>query len=98
MSNLLFTISLISLIVCAVNANGKDKKTLLEFEIFKQKFNKTYKSRAQEAHRFAIFKNNLAYINHHNIQALNGTYTFTIGINSFSDLVSWLSFFCMHPI
>ena len=59
------------------------------FKNFKSYFNKTYKDHSEEQKRFEIFKNNTIFINNHNKEASTGKHSFTLGINQFSDLVSF---------
>jgi hypothetical protein len=70
-------------------------KTDLEndFKNFKSHFNKTYQDDSEELKRFEIFKNNTKFINNHNNDASKGKYSFSLGINQFSDLVSFTILF-----
>jgi len=55
-----------------------------EFEKFKSKFGKTYTTASEEEERFAIFKNNLKDVFHHNKMVTS----YTRGVTQFSDLTS----------
>jgi len=55
-----------------------------EFVSYTQLFNKQYDSTAEFFNRFAIFKDNLEYINMRNSENL----TFTLGVNQFTDLTN----------
>merc|ERR1712127_736890 len=54
---------------------------------YKSKFGKTY-SAVEESRRFAIFKENAAYINRHNLDHSVGKETYTVGVNQFADLTN----------
>jgi cathepsin L len=54
------------------------------FREFKLKHNKVYETDVQETERFQIFKENVAYINSHNMNS--ETHGFTLGINHLADL------------
>merc|ERR1712071_301950 len=54
---------------------------------YKSKFGKTY-SAVEESRRFAIFKENAAYINRHNLDHSVGKETYTVGLNQFADLTN----------
>merc|ERR1711981_1001092 len=51
---------------------------------FKARFGKTYKSEAEETRRFAIYKENLAFIARHNADAAAGKESYTVGVNHFA--------------
>merc|ERR1712076_326878 len=55
---------------------------------FKARFGKTYKSSAEESRRFAIYKENLAFIARHNADAATGKESYTVGVNHFADLTN----------
>ena len=70
-----------------------DCNLLNQWELFKNKFNKTYTGNfnatlSNEEYRKQVFKMNLQKINEHNILYNNGQSSFTMGINQFTDLVS----------
>lgn len=52
------------------------------FAEFKQMFGKAYSSEAEEAHRFGIFKDNLAFVEAENAK----NHTYELGVNKFADL------------
>lgn len=54
---------------------------------YKAKFGKTY-SAVEESRRFAIFKENAAYINRHNLDHSVGKESYTVGVNQFADLTN----------
>merc|ERR1739844_547788 len=54
---------------------------------FKTKFNKAYTA-TEDARRFAIFKENLAFIERHNQDFLAGKETHAVGVNQFADLTN----------
>jgi C1A family cysteine protease len=54
-----------------------------EFQQFQQKFHKSYSSLKDLEYRFEVFSNNVRSIFEHN---QDGNQTFTMGINTFSDL------------
>jgi len=71
--------------VCAAMAIPTDS-SLGAFNDFKTQFSKQYKSAAEEALRFNIFQQNLAFINQHNAEFAAGQQTYTVGVNQFADL------------
>jgi len=56
------------------------------FDQYKKDFNKVYSSPGEEARRLAAFELNYAYITQHNLEYENGLWTYTVGLNEFSDL------------
>merc|ERR1711970_195486 len=52
---------------------------------FKARFGKTYKSSAEESRRFAIYKENLAFIARHNADAATGKESYTVAVTSVKD-------------
>jgi len=56
------------------------------FREFKQKHSKVYESDAHELAKFQTFKDNLAYINAHNLN--KDVHGFTLGINHFADMTN----------
>merc|ERR1712168_1043751 len=54
---------------------------------FKARFGKSY-SAAEEPRRFAIFKENLAFIARHNADHKLGKESYTVGVNQFADLTN----------
>jgi len=55
------------------------------FSKFQQKFEKIYSSLEEAKMRFEIFKDNIKFIESHNI---NANSTFTLGVNKFSDMTN----------
>merc|ERR1712046_333689 len=55
---------------------------------FKAKFGKNYANAAEESRRFAIFKENAAFIGPHNQDHAAGKESYTVGINQFADLTN----------
>merc|ERR1712156_270756 len=55
---------------------------------FKAKFGKNYANAAEESRRFAIFKENAAFIARHNQDHAAGKESYTVGINQFADLTN----------
>jgi cathepsin L len=53
---------------------------------YKNKHNKQYRDDNEEVYRYSVFMDNVAYIQKHNLQADLGKYTYTLGINQFSDM------------
>jgi hypothetical protein len=51
---------------------------------FKANHGKSYASAEEEAHRFAVFQDNLAFIEKHNAEK----HSYTVGINQFADLTN----------
>jgi C1A family cysteine protease len=59
-----------------------------EFAKFKSDFGKVYASADEEAARFKIFQDKLAWVNQHNEEFAKGMWTYTVGINQFSDMTA----------
>nr|AYV89204.1 cathepsin L1 [Tetranychus evansi] len=57
-----------------------------QWESFKVKYGKSYKSEAEESYRRSIFAERLEKIKAHNERAANGEVSYRKGINKFSDL------------
>merc|ERR1712110_124595 len=53
---------------------------------YKARFGKTYANAAEESRRFAIFKENAAFIARHNQDHAAGKESYTVGVNQFADL------------
>merc|ERR1711976_874121 len=58
-----------------------------DWQSFKARFGKSY-SAAEEPRRFAIFKENLAFIARHNADHKLGNESYTVGVNQFADLTN----------
>jgi len=59
-----------------------------DWQSFKAKFGKNYANAAEESRRFAIFKENAAFIARHNADHKIGKESYTVGHNQFSDLTN----------
>lgn len=59
-----------------------------EFEAFKTRYNKVYRTKTEHGLRFRTFAKNLDFINKHNEEAARGEHTFTVGINKYADLTN----------
>jgi len=57
----------------------------LEWEDFKQRYNKNYELDGEEQGRRMIWEDNLNFIGEHNAAAANGEHTYTVGMNQFGD-------------
>uniref|UniRef100_A0AAZ3SKQ0 Cathepsin propeptide inhibitor domain-containing protein n=1 Tax=Oncorhynchus tshawytscha TaxID=74940 RepID=A0AAZ3SKQ0_ONCTS len=64
-----------------------------EFEMWKTHNGKTYNSTEEEAKRKEIWLATRARVMEHNKRAENGSVSFTMGMNSFSDMVRWYHLF-----
>jgi len=69
--------------VCSAFSHS-DEQVAAEFSAFTQRFNRTYASPHERAHRLKIFTSNLETIIKHNFQ--DPAPSFTMGINQFADL------------
>jgi len=56
-----------------------------EWSAFKNRFGKSYAPK-EEGRRMAIFKENMAFIERHNLDHAQGKETYTVGVNQFADL------------
>ncbi|XP_030749400.1 cathepsin L-like proteinase [Sitophilus oryzae] len=77
---------LASFLVVAVSASSLFQQDGAKFQAFKLQHGKTYKNQAEEASRFAIFRDNLRSIESHNARFEQGLETYTQGINQFADM------------
>jgi len=77
-----YTVCALIAVCSAVVVNDPQR----QFNQFKSDFNKVYASTEIEAQRLAIFTEKLAWIAQHNAEYAQGTWTYTVGINQFSDL------------
>merc|ERR1712242_397707 len=59
-----------------------------DWQSFKAKFGKNYANAAEESRRFAIFKENTAFIARHNADHKIGKESYTVGVNQFADLTN----------
>lgn len=59
-----------------------------DWQSYKAKFGKNYANAAEESRRFAIFKENAAFIARHNADHKIGKESYTVGHNQFSDLTN----------
>merc|ERR1711936_1550673 len=57
----------------------------LEWEDFKQRYDKNYELDGEEQGRRMIWEDNLNFIGEHNAAAANGEHTYTVGMNQFGD-------------
>jgi len=60
----------------------------LEWEDFKQRYDKNYELDGEEQGRRMIWEDNLNFIGEHNAAAANGEHTYTVGMNQFGDLTT----------
>ncbi|XP_044761036.1 uncharacterized protein LOC123318473 isoform X2 [Coccinella septempunctata] len=75
--------------------DSDDEDMMRRFKDFQKKYNKSYKSAAEEKKRFEIFKENVRKIDEHNAQYYEGKTTFLQEVNQFSDwthqeMIDWL--------
>merc|ERR1712242_205325 len=59
-----------------------------DWQSYKAKFGKNYANAAEESRRFAIFKENAAFIARHNADHKIGKESYTVGVNQFADLTN----------
>jgi len=59
-----------------------------DWNSFKARFGKKYATAAEESRRFAIFKENAAFIARHNQDHAAGKESYTVGINQFADMTN----------
>lgn len=77
------------LFVLALAVVGSQAVNLdVEWEIFKQQFEKNYFSEFEHDARKSIFAENLMKIHQHNMEESLGLHTFTLGVNEFADMSS----------
>ncbi len=57
--------------------------SMVRFQAWRARFDKTYEDQATERHRFSVFEKNVALIDSENAK---GTNTFTLGENQYTDL------------
>ncbi|XP_060584202.1 crustapain-like [Ruditapes philippinarum] len=57
-----------------------------EWNMFKQKYNRTYSSDIEETYRYGVFTDNIRAIHLHNMAADKGHHSFWLAINHFADL------------
>ncbi|CAF3806664.1 unnamed protein product [Adineta steineri] len=65
-------------------AQAENQHTTL-WNLFKNVHNKQYNNLQDEQYRFGVFKNNLALINQHNLEADLGLHSYTLKMNQFGD-------------
>ena len=58
---------------------------------WKAKHNKQYETPAEEARRFALFQENKRRVDEHNEKFAKGEVAYSMGLNAFSDLVTFVS-------
>jgi len=79
MKGLLIAVALIGLTAASVSRDS-------QWEEFKLKFKKGYRSLEQESERKAIFMEKLDVIENHNVKYASGESTYMQGVNQFSDM------------
>merc|ERR1719400_1329352 len=57
----------------------------LEWEDFKQRYNKNYELDGEEQGRRLTWEDNLKFIDEHNAAAANGEHTYEVGVNEYAD-------------
>lgn len=82
--SLLGIISALQVCTQAVNVTSTD-----EWEDFKARFKKSFKTLAEEEKRSGIFRENLARFEEHNRRYEDGNVTFTQGVNRDADLTDY---------
>jgi len=77
------------LFVLALAVVGSQAYNLdVEWEIFKEKYEKNYFSEFEHDARKSIFAGNMMLIHQHNVEESLGLHTFTLGVNEFADMSS----------
>jgi hypothetical protein len=76
------TVAVLAFVFFALLSSVTSAPIEKEWESFKIKFNKTYKSAEQEAERYKIFQENFEYIQKHN---QNETNTFKLALYDSAD-------------
>merc|ERR1712131_197185 len=71
--------------ISALAASAAAASLNSQWNQFKAKFGKSY-SATEELRRMAIFKENLAFIERHNLDHQMGKETYTVAVNKFADL------------
>lgn len=85
MRRISFIVALILLLQTYTSTQTTNKTAIeAQWESYKIKFKKAYKSSDEEAKRFAIFKENCAWFEKHN----KNHYAFNVGVNRDADLSS----------
>lgn len=72
-------------VVCA-NSPPLERTIKLDWENFKQTYNKTYKTAAEEFSRYQIFREKSNLIAKHNKKYSEGLVSYFLGINQFADM------------
>ncbi|CAF2749336.1 unnamed protein product [Rotaria sp. Silwood2] len=75
---------LIAAIVTVQAANADQSVTI--WNLFKRIHKKQYINAREEQYRYTVFKDNVAMINRHNLDADLGLHTYTLKINQFADM------------
>lgn len=87
MRRIYFTAALILLLQICTSTQTTNKTSIeAQWESFKIKFKKIYKSSDEETKRFTIFKENCAWFETHNVQHDAGFVAFNVGVNRDADL------------
>merc|ERR1712184_207253 len=71
--------------ISALAATAAAASLHTEWNQFKSRFGKSYTA-TEEARRMAIFKENLAFVERHNLDHQAGRETYTVAMNKFADL------------
>jgi len=79
-----FAVAILAFVALAAAAPANMELQTM-FTEFKQTYGKTYTSE-EEAQRFQVFQENVAFINKHNAAFEAGTETYTVGVNQFADM------------
>uniref|UniRef100_A0A3Q4IB11 Cathepsin propeptide inhibitor domain-containing protein n=1 Tax=Neolamprologus brichardi TaxID=32507 RepID=A0A3Q4IB11_NEOBR len=80
---LLFVVSAVLAVASCASISLED----LEFRAWKLKFEKSYDSESEEAHRKQIWLNNRKHVLVHNILADQGLKSYHLGMTHFADMV-----------
>ncbi|KAK9876792.1 hypothetical protein WA026_015030 [Henosepilachna vigintioctopunctata] len=78
-------VSIILAVVLVYTNAVEDQDVLQQWQKFQADFGKSYRSPLEARKRFNIFQDNLKVIEAHNSLFEKGQYSFTMGINKFSD-------------
>jgi len=81
-----FIVAFLALAAVAAAAPASQVQTM--FQEFKQTYGKAYLTAAEEATRFQVFSDNVAFITTHNARYDQGLETYTVGVNQFADLTA----------
>lgn len=82
-------LSVVSLALSLMEGEAPVLQFIEEWHLWKNSHGKIYDSHLEELEKHIVWLSNRAYVEHHNLNARKGFYSYQVKLNHFADLVSY---------